>query len=153
MVLFIKKYRFLFAVLCFAALLMTVIFLLFSIDSSTNRMITEYLTKLGWEVESTPSEISYLTVPEAFDSVYTAYNAVQISSGFDLAPLKGKSLSRYTYRVLNHKRSHETEVIANVFVYENRIVAGDICSAAPGGFMHGLNAVENISDSSPSTAR
>ena len=144
MILLLKKYRFVLAALGFAAAIMLVIFTLFSIDNSTNKMIVEYLEGIGWEVEDSPVEIAHLTLPERFDTVYETYNAVQTESGYDMSPFKGKSVSRYSYRVINHKRSASVEVVANIFVYENRIIAGDISSTAPNGFMHGLNETENI---------
>lgn len=144
MILLLKKYRFVLAALGFAAAIMLVIFTLFSIDNSTNKMIVEYLEGIGWEVEDSPVEIAHLTLPERFDTVYETYNAVQTESGYDMSPFKGKNVSRYSYRVINHKRSASVEVIANIFVYENRIIAGDISSTALNGFMHGLNETENI---------
>ena len=128
MILLLKKYRFVLAALGFAAAIMLVIFTLFSIDNSTNKMIVEYLEGIGWEVEDSPVEIAHLTLPERFDTVYETYNAVQTESGYDMSPFKGKNVSRYSYRVINHQRSASVEVIANIFVYENRIIAGDISS-------------------------
>lgn len=144
MILVFKKYRFVIATLVFAAILLTIIVGLFSIDNSTNRMICEYVESLGWKINSSPTEISHLTIPEEFDAVYETYNAVQISSGFDLTPFKGKNVVRYSYKVLNHNRSQDSEVIVSVFVYDSRIIAADICSTDMNGFMHGITETVNI---------
>lgn len=141
-----KKHKLVLGTILFAAILLIIIVGLFSIDNATNQMIVDYIESLGWQIDYSPIEISHLTLPEEFDEVYETYNAVQITSGFDLTEFKGKSVSRYSYRVRNHTKSDEVEVIANVFVYENRIIAGDICSAAMNGFMHGITETVNIKD-------
>ncbi len=144
MILIFKKYRFIIAMLIFAVILLAIIVGLFSIDNSTNRMICEYIESLGWQIDSSPEEISHLTIPREFDAVYETYNAVQISSGFDLTPFKGKNVVRYSYKVLNHNKSQESEIIVSVFVYDSRIIAADICSTDANGFMHGITETANI---------
>lgn len=141
---FARKYRYFVATIAFSVILLIIVVSLFSIDNSTNQMIVEYIEGLGWEINHTPSEISHLTLPKEFDVVYETYNSVQINSGFDMSPYKGKGVSRYSYKVLNHIKSEETEVIASVFVYENQIIAGDICSTAINGFMHAINETSNM---------
>lgn len=144
MIFIFKKHRFAIAMLVFSLILLAVIVGLFSIDDSTNRMICKYVESLGWRIDASPMEISHLTLPKEFDGIYETYNAVQISSGFDLTPFKGKSVVRYSYKVLNHKRSQETDVIVSVFVYDSRIIAADICSSDADGFMHGITETTNI---------
>lgn len=144
MILVLKKYRFVIATLAFAAVLLLIIVGLFSIDNATNRMVIDYIEGLGWEIEQSPLEISHLTVPGSFDAVYDTYNSIQLNSGFDLTQFKGKNVSRYSYKVLNHESSDKTEVIANVIVYDSRIIAGDICSAEANGFMHSITETSHI---------
>ncbi len=141
---FIKKHRFVLGTIFFAIILLIIIVSLFSIDNSTNQMIVDYIESIGWQVDPSPIEISHLTIPNEFDIVYETYNAIQIKAGFDLNEFKGKSVSRYSYKVQNHTKSNEEEVIASVFVYENRIIAGDISSAAINGFMHGITETTNL---------
>lgn len=140
----VNRFKWVLASLVFAAILIIVIFGLFSIDNATNKMVIGYIESLGWKIEHTPIEISHLTLPKQFNEVFNTYNAVQQSSGFDLAPYKGKSVSRYSYRVLNHSESASNEVIASIIVYENRIIAGDISSSSANGFMHGICETANM---------
>ena len=140
----IKKYRYVLGTLVFAIVLLMIIVGLFSIDNSTNKMIVEYIQGFGWQIEPTPAEITHLTLPKEFDAVYETYNAVQLGAGFDLEPFRGKKVARYTYRILNHKESATSQVMAGVFVYENTIIAGDISSADMNGFMHAINETANI---------
>lgn len=139
----VKKYRYVLGTLAFSLILLMIIVGLFSIDNSTNKMIVEYIQSFGWQVEPTPAEITHLTLPKEFDAVYETYNAVQLGAGFDLEPFRGKKVTRYTYRILNHKES-SSQVTAGVFVYENTIIAGDISSADMNGFMHAINETSNI---------
>ena len=141
---FVRRYRYFVATIVFSVILLIIVISIFSIDNSTNRMIVEYIESIGWEINPTPSEISHLTLPKEFDVVYETYNSVQLNSGFDMSPYKGKGVSRYSYKVLNHKKSEETDVIASVFIYENQIIAGDICSTAINGFLHALNETSNM---------
>ena len=143
---FVRRNRGVFAIIALAAVLLWVIICLFRIDSSTNEMIIEYMSGLGWNIEESPREITHLTVPEEFDAVYRTYNAIQKPSGFDLESFKGKKVVRYSYRVLNHKYSSETDVTAGIFVFENAIIAGDISSASPNGFMHAVTETDYIDE-------
>lgn len=96
-----------------------------------------FLTTFGWEVGREALEIEDVTIPKEFDDVYKKYNELQKSQGLDLTKYKGKDVKRYTYLISNHP-SGETEVYANLLIYKNKIIGGDVCSAKYGGFMHGF---------------
>ena len=140
----IYKNRFIVGTLAFAVVIFVIIFGVFSIDNATNRMIVEYVTRLGWQINPSPAEISHLSIPTEFDAVYETYNAVQKVSGFDLSPFKGKSVTRYTYVVQNHVECPNSQVMLGVLVYEKRIIAGDISSVDSGGFLHGITEISKI---------
>jgi hypothetical protein len=106
-----------------------------NIKSNDDRIA--FLTSFGWEVGYEAVEIEEVTIPEEFDDVYKQYNELQKGQGLDLSKYKGKDVKRYTYLVSNHP-SGETEVHANLLIYKNKIIGGDICSAKYGGFMHGF---------------
>jgi hypothetical protein len=44
---------------------------------------------------------------------------------------------RYTYEITNYEGA-EGKVYANVIVYRNKVIGGDICSANANGFIHGF---------------
>ncbi len=138
------KYRYVFAAITVAVVLMMIIVGLFSLDSDTNKIIVEYVEGLGWKIDPNPLEITHLTIPEEFDVVYDTYNAVQKHSGFHFEDFKGKNVSRYTYRVLNHKESENSTVVAGIFVFEKTVIGGDISSSELNGFMHAINETSNI---------
>ena len=131
-------------IFAFSVAILALIFAVFSVDNSTNKMIVEYANNMGWQVNPTPIDIRHITIPSTLDSVYTAYNAVQKKSGFDIEPFCKKRVTRYTYKLENHKRSAEMNVFLGVLVYESRIIAADIYSNDMEGFMHGISEISQI---------
>ena len=66
-----------------------------------------------------------------------SYNEFQRQMGLDLAKYKGKDVMRYTYEVTNYPE-YEGRVYANVLIYRNKVIGGDICSADSKGFLQGF---------------
>lgn len=124
---------------CFALLLVGLIMLLFGADSKVNEENLALIQRYHWEVAEEPEEITRLTIPTTFDTVFSAYNTTMKSNGFDLTPYQGVRATRYTYRVLNHKDSDSGLVRIHIFVTKSGIVAADICSLAPDGFVLPIN--------------
>lgn len=100
----------------------------------TNEERLAYLEGLGWEVDPEPVETLHLQLPEEFqDTEYDAYNALQLSQGFDLRQCVGMSVVRYTYRVNNYpERSDPVQL--NLYCCEGHIVAGDVMALGENGF-------------------
>ena len=97
----------------------------------------EYLGAYGWEVSPEPIATQELLIPEEMDESYTEYLSLQSQQGFDLAKYAGKRLKRYTYEIYNYP-SGETGVQANLLLYRNTVVGGEVLSPQLNGFMHGL---------------
>ena len=72
------------------------------------------------------------------DGVFAGYNDLQKSQGLDLAPLSGKRVRKTVFTVTNYE-GYEGEVTATLFVYKNRVVAGDLSSGDPNGFTCGFD--------------
>lgn len=104
----------------------------------TNEDRIALLKSYGWEVEETPIEEAQVTIPAEFDRVMETYNSIQRSQGFDLGKYKNRDMMRYTYRITNYPDYNGT-VYANLLIYKNRVVAGDICSSDVNGFILGLS--------------
>ncbi len=96
-----------------------------------------FLSQFGWSVDPTPVETKTVTVPAEFDKVFAAYNELQKEQGLNLSKFKNKEVTRYTFSVTNYP-DYSGTVYANVLVYRNRVIAGDICSADVSGFVHGF---------------
>ena len=77
------------------------------------------------------------SIPSEFDKIFTGYNEIQKRQGLDLSRYKKKDVVRYTYEVTNYE-GEEGKVYANVIVYRNKVIGGDICSADVNGFIHGF---------------
>lgn len=98
----------------------------------------EFLTQYGWEVEKTPVEECEITIPKEFDKVMSSYNEIQKQQGLDLSKYAKKTAKRYTYKITNYPE-YEGTVYANIIVYRDKVIGGDICSADAKGFMHTLS--------------
>ena len=103
----------------------------------TPEAAANFLAQFGWEVESVPTEEIVVTIPTEFDKIFAAYNELQKSQGLNLTKYRGKDVTRYTFAVKNYD-GYEGTVWANVLVYKNKVVGGDICSADVSGFVHGF---------------
>lgn len=96
-----------------------------------------FLTQFGWKVGPTPVESKTVTIPAEFDKIFSAYNEIQKEQGLNLSKYKNKDVTRYTFEVTNYA-GYDGTVYANVLVYRNRVIGGDICSADVTGFVHGF---------------
>ncbi len=96
-----------------------------------------FLASLGWQTSGMATEEERFTLPETFDRVLLGYNEIQRDQGLDLSHYHGKRVTRYTYEITNYP-DYEGKVYANLIVYRNKIIAGDISSADPMGFVRGL---------------
>lgn len=117
--------------------LITALFLFYSSD--TNILNKRFLSSFGIRTEPNPTEVSQIKIPEEFDAVYENYNLLQIESGLDLSPYKGKQAVRYTYIMKNFPDAVASSILVNVICVKNRPVAGDIMCPEISGFILPLN--------------
>ena len=97
----------------------------------------KFLAQFGWSVGSEPVEVAEITIPSEFDKIFMGYNEIQKRQGLDLSKYKNKTVTRYTYEITNYEGA-EGKVYANILVYRNKVIGGDICSADASGFIHGF---------------
>lgn len=107
-------------------------------NGKTEEQRQEFITSLGWVVNSEPDEVVEVVIPKKFDEVYENYNNIQKEQGMNLQRYQGKRCKRYSYTVLNHP-SGATNVRLNLLVCGNKIVGGDVSSLGMDGFMQGLS--------------
>ena len=103
----------------------------------------KFLEQYGWTVVEMPIEECEITIPKEFDKVLTTYNEIQKQQGLDLSKYQKKTALRYTFNVTNYPE-YEGTVYANVIIYKNKVIAGDICSADSRGFIHTLSMPKNF---------
>ena len=140
------------AVLVLAAILIGIILIAGSVDRSksnaketaalsavvkNNDQRVKFLNSLGWEVDKKVLEEQKVVIPRDFSDVYKRYNQIQIAQGFDLMKYGGIEATRYTYKVLNYPDA-TGNVVADIIIYRNEVIAGDVQSNALDGFMVGL---------------
>ena len=105
--------------------------------ADTNEARVKFLAEQGWEVDPTPTESMQVRIPRESSEVFTRYNALQKSQGFDLTDYAGKTVMRYVYKINNFPGATEP-VYATVLVSQDRIIGGDITDTAPGGKIHAI---------------
>ena len=99
--------------------------------------VAGFLSQFGWTVNTEPTEVKSIRIPSEFDKIFSTYNELQKEQGLNLSRYKGKEVTRYTFSVTNYP-DYEGTVYANVLVYRNRVIGGDVCSADVSGFIHGF---------------
>ena len=103
----------------------------------SNEDRVDYLRGFGWEVNPEPLATQELLIPKEMDESYDEYLALQSEQGFDLTKYAGKRVKRYTYEVTNHPTG-EQGVQANLLLYKNTVIGGEVLSPQLDGFLHGL---------------
>lgn len=106
-----------------------------TVSTAEERM--EFLLECGWETDPASETVQDIHIPERFTAVYENYNELQLRQGYDLTEYAGRDCTLYSYTVLNYPDPNQT-VIANLYIYRNRIIGGDIHSTNLNGFMIGI---------------
>lgn len=106
----------------------------------TNEDRVAFIEGFGIKVDAEPIEEIPFIMPDNFDRVILGYNELQKKQGLDLSKYAKKKVTRYTYKVTNY--DNEGEVYANLFVYRSKIVACDLSSADPEGFVVPMTLID-----------
>ena len=104
---------------------------------STNDGRVQFLEGMGWEVSASPVESSQVRIPEKQSEVFSRYNDLQKSQGYDLGEFAGKTVMRYVYKINNYPGATEP-VYATVLVYKNKIIGGDVTDTGAKGVIQGF---------------
>jgi len=111
-------------------------------QGGTNEERLAFLRSFGWAPVETPVESQEVRIPEEFNEVFSRYNRLQQSQGFDLADYAGKTVKRYVYHLTNHPNGNQ-DCYATLLVYRNRIIGGDVTCSGQGGSMQGFAMTGN----------
>ena len=95
-----------------------------------------FLRQFDIEVKQGSGKEEAFTMAQSLDRVLLGYNEMQKKQGLDLSKYTRKRVTRYTYEVTNS--AAEGPVFVNILVYRGRVIAGDVCSADPDGFVMAL---------------
>ena len=104
---------------------------------ATNEGRVEFLKSFGWEVAASPVESSQVKIPKENSEVFTRYNNLQKSQGYDLTRYAGKNVMRFVYKITNYPGAAEP-VYATILVCKNQVIGGDITDTAAGGQIRGF---------------
>ena len=118
---------------------------------SGNDARVKFLTDFGWQVSSSPTESTQVRIPQEQSEVFSRYNALQKSQGYDLGQYAGKMVMRYVYKVNNFPGATEP-VYATVLVYKNQIIGGDITNTAAKGAIQGFKMQPQTEQTQPTEA-
>lgn len=100
----------------------------------TNEDRLAFISQFGLNAKEAPTETVDFRVPENFDKVISGYNEIQKKQGLDLSKYKNKRVTRYTYEVTGYENS-ATPVFVNIIVYRSTVIACDVSSTDPEGFV------------------
>ena len=109
----------------------------YNVKAGNNEDRIAFLSQFGWRVEEKPLEICELEIPQQFNETYENYNNIQIAQDMDLNKYKGKTCKKISYRVTNYP-TKDSQVRANILVYKDKVIGGDISAEIYGGFIHGF---------------
>ncbi len=94
-----------------------------------------FLSSQGLTVKEGSEEECEFVMPENFDRVMAGYNQIQKAQGLDISKYAKKKVTRYTYIIENYE-NYDGTVYANLLIYRDRIIACDVSSADPKGFVN-----------------
>ena len=103
----------------------------------TNDDRVAFIKEFGVDVKEAPIETVDFTLPENFDRIIAGYSEIQKMQGLDLSKYKNKKVTRYTYLAENYD-GYDGDVYVNLILYKNTVIACDISSADPSGFISPL---------------
>ena len=107
-------------------------------SASGNDGRVAFLQSLGWEVSASPVESGQVRIPKEQKPVFSRYNELQKSAGYDLSQYAEKTVMRYVYKVNNLPGATEP-VYATLLVYKDQVIGGDITDTAAQGAMRPLS--------------
>ena len=117
---------------------------------SDNDSRVEFLKSFGWDVSTSPTESGKVRIPEEQGEVFTRYNTLQKSHGYDLSNFAGKTVMRYVYKINNFPGATEP-VYATLLVHKNQIIGGDITDTSAKGAIRGFTKPEETQPTTQAT--
>lgn len=111
-----------------------------SLEDRSSRIA--YLQALGYVVDPDSEQVREVLIPDEFDDAFVQYNELQQTAGMDLTPYHGKRVKCWSYSVLNFPGDEAAQ--AHLYVYDNRVIGGDISAVVYGGNAVGLIPIEEV---------
>ena len=96
-----------------------------------------FISQFGITVNSPAIEEEDFRVPENFDRIIRDYNEIQKMQGLNLEKYKNKKVTCYTYEAVGYNGT-PGPVYVNLIIYRNAVIACDVSSTDPDGFVSPL---------------
>ena len=119
---------------------------------SGNDARVKFLRDFGWDVTTSPHETGQVKIPGEAGEVFSRYNALQKSQGYDLSKYAGKTVMRYVYKINNYPGATEP-VYATLLLYKNEVIGGDVTDTSAKGHIRGFKMPETAPTESTSSTR
>ena len=100
----------------------------------------KFIEGFGLQVSGEPTECEEFTMPEDLDRALLAYNELQKMQGLDISKYTRKRVTHYAYEITNY--DYEGKVYVNLLIYRGRVIACDLSSGDPEGFVLPLSGIE-----------
>jgi hypothetical protein len=97
-----------------------------------------FLSSCGYQVSQEPVRTQEVQIPKEWSEVYTQYNALQQSQGFDLSKYRGKRVMQYVYLIENWPEADSEPVYASLLLYKNKLIGCDLSRGGQDGFLRAL---------------
>jgi len=110
---------------------------------SGNDARVEFLQNHGWQVVTSPVESGQVRIPQEQSQVYSRYNELQKSQGYDLSKYAGEAVMRYVYKVENYPGATDP-VYATLLVHKNQIIGGDVTNTAATGIVQSFQFPKTV---------
>lgn len=99
-----------------------------------------FISAFGLKVKDEPATTEQFVMPENLDRVLLGYNELQRSQGLDISKYTRKKVTHYAYEVTNY--DYDGTVYVNLLIYRSKVIACDVSSADPSGFVLPLTEVD-----------
>ena len=111
-----------------------------SISVTGNEDRVQFLSDYGWEVATSPVQTGQVRIPADGGQVFSRYNQLQKTMGYDLSAYAGKTVMRYVYVIKNYPGATEP-VYATLLISGNQVIGGDITDTSATGLMQGFQKI------------
>ena len=105
---------------------------------ATNEGRVKFLSDFGWDVVVSPTETSQVKIPAENSDVFSRYNSLQKSQGYDLSQYAGKKVMRYVYLIKNYPGATDP-VYATLLIYKDQVIGGDVTDTSAKGVIQGFH--------------
>lgn len=131
-------------VFCTAVLILAAVFLILILSSKERKTGTDiagqqipgYLLVCGWETSSEKIRMESIVIPDEFSEVYSQYNEIQKSQGFDLSSHRGEKAVLVTCPITNYE--DRDDVYAELILSDTNLIGAALVSDSSDGFVKPL---------------